>query len=116
MMLEITIVLPAGTPPAGATIDVFIAPSMGGTVFPTPATGTDSAIVIPDPTMLVPLYTIPVLAGGTTLYAEIMSVATALAGGLLPRKFSVVIRNNSGLAFSGSGHAVQYSGVYALTQ
>lgn len=114
-MLEITIVLSGGSPPAGAYIGVFIAPSVGGTLFPTPATGTNLAITIPDPTLLIPLGQIPVSVGGVTLHVEFTSVATALAGGLLPRKWSVIIQNKSGVAFTGSGHVVQYGGVYALT-
>lgn len=114
VMLEIAIVLPAGSPPAGATIDVFVAPSVG-TSFPTPATGANGAITIPSDTMLTALYQIPVTVGGITIHAEIMSVATSMAGGLLPPRYSIIVRNNSGLTFAASGHTVQYKGVYALT-
>jgi hypothetical protein len=114
--LELTIVLAnSGTIDPNGTINVYIAPSVGGTVWPSPATGANSSIS--GLALVTPIAQIPTgqFSLSATVKFVITSIATALAGGMLPQHYSIIIENKTGVAFASAGHTISYGGVWALT-
>lgn len=111
--LYVAVTLAAGTPSGG--IDVYLYASADGTNFDENVTGSDASITPRTPTNLVLLGRIATeTAGGLTYKKSFLSIALAF-GGVLPRKWGIVLVNNSGLALAGSGNAVSYSGIHAQT-
>lgn len=111
--LYVAVTLAAGTPSGG--IDVYMYASADGTNFDENVTGSDAAITPRSPSNLVLLGRIQTeTAGGLVWKKSFLSIALAF-GGVLPRKWGIVIVNNTGLAFAGSGNAVSYSGIHATT-
>lgn len=114
-LVQVKIKLAAGSPANDKQVYVFAAGSEDGTQYTDNATGADAAITMRDPTNLRPIGVIPTPdSGGLTYIGSPMSVAAAF-GGVLPRKWSIVIRNFTGLALTGTpaDHAVTYTGVTA---
>src|SRR4051794_35561443 len=103
VQLAVACKLDIGTPPDPHNnfINVFLAASVDGTNLTDNATGNDGIIVLRNPTNLIPLGTIYTPdAGAITYRAAYPSIAAAFGGGVLPLKFSVIIVNNTGIAFA----------------
>lgn len=112
-ILQVRGKLVAGSPTSGGAIYVYVAGSEDGTQWTDNATGADAALTQRDPTNLRLLGVIPTPdSGGLAYVSSPMSVAAAF-GGVLPRKWSVIVRNFTGLAFTATpaDHAVTYTGV-----
>ena len=91
-------------------IRVYVYGSEDGTVYEDPATGTDAAITLEDPPVMRIALVIPVPTS-SKVYEAVFSVAAAF-GGVLPRKWGVVVDNQSGAALAASNNSASYTGVY----
>lgn len=85
--------------------------SEDGTNYTHPATGSDAAITLTDPTHMALIGIVPLLAQSTAYKGGPFSVAKAF-GGILPPKWGIIVRNYSGIALAASGSSVTWSGVY----
>jgi hypothetical protein len=109
--------LQAGTPANDKAIYVFAYGSEDGTNYTDNATGSDAAVTMRDPTNL---RLIGVIAcpdsGGLTYKGGPFSVAQAF-GGILPRKWGIVLRNYTGVTLSATegDHAYSYTGIHYQT-
>lgn len=106
--------LAAGTPANDKAIYVYAYGSEDGTNYDDPATGADAAITLRDPTNLRLIGVINTPDSGALSYKKTFSVAQAF-GGILPRKWGIVVRNYTGVAFDSTGCSASYSGVYATS-
>lgn len=110
-MLYVAVTLAAGTPVDG--IDVYLYASEDGTNYDENVTGTDAAITPRTPTNLVLLGRIQTATAGALTYKKAFLSIAAAFGGVLPRKWGVVITNQSGLALAATGNTVSYTGINA---
>lgn len=106
-------VVTTGTSPvAGNTISIFVSGSDGTTARPGNLTGTDSTITpAGEQTQFVLAAVIPVDATNNHAYEYFIGGLAALFGGMMPKKFSVIILNSSGAALNATGgnHSLFYT-------
>lgn len=113
-MVVADIKLATGTPAGDQCLYFFAFASEDGTNYTDNAGGTDAAITLRVPSNLRPLgVTYVPTSGGLTYKSAPMSVAAAF-GGILPRKWGIVVYNQSGVALDATGgnHSVRYTGIY----
>jgi len=113
-MVQVKIALQAGTPAVDKAVYVYAYGSEDGTTYTDNATGTDANITLRNPPVakLIGIIPCPDL-GGLTYESNPMSVAKAFDW-ILPRKWGVIVRNNTNVTFSvtAGDHAVKYTGQY----
>lgn len=112
-MVQLSIALQAGTPSNDQLINVWFYGSENGSNYTDNATGSNAAITLRNPTNLRGPFIISTpTAGGLTYRAVIGSVA-AYFGGVLPRRWGIVVENRTGIAFNATegNHAKSYSGI-----
>lgn len=111
-LVTVTVTLASGTPASDKAVYVYAAGSEDGTNFTDNASGSDAAITLRSPTnlRLIGVFSTPD-SGGLTYVGGPFSVAKVFDG-ILPRKWSVVAQNKTGLALAGSGNSITYSGVF----
>lgn len=99
-----------GDPTGEKCAYVYAYGSEDGTNYTDNATGSDASITLRDPTNLkvVAMVNMP---SGLTTYKVVFSIAQAF-GGILPRKWGIVVRLSCGIALSSSGNSASYSGIY----
>lgn len=117
VIVNVTVKLQTGTPSGDKAVYVYVYGSEDGTNYTDNATGSDANITLRLPTNLRPLGVITTPdAGGLTYKSGPMSVAAAF-GGAIPRKWGIVVRNESGVTLSATegDHAKTYTGVYYNT-
>lgn len=87
--------------------------SEDGTIFTDPATGSDANISLPAPTNMRLVGVIFCPSTATVYEGPPMSMAMAF-GGILPRKWGIVVRNYTGqnLDATEGTHSYSYTGVY----
>jgi hypothetical protein len=112
-LVQVKVTLIAGTIGGDQAVYVYVAGSSDGTIWPDAVTGLDAIITINNPTQL---------RLGTVIYTPTQSLAyisspfsvASLFGGVMPMKWSIVVRNFSGIALSGTegNMTKQYNGVY----
>lgn len=87
--------------------------SEDGTNYSGNVTGSDAAITLDDPTPLKLVQVIPMPTAGTSdkIYKAVFSIGQAF-GGVLPRKWGIVVRNYCGINLAASGNSASYSGIY----
>ena len=90
---------------------IYVYGSEDGTNYTDNATGSDAAITLRDPTNLRLAAVISIPTQSLT-YKVVFSIAK-LFGGVMPRKWGIVVRNYCGIAFDSSGCSASYSGIYA---
>lgn len=108
-ILNVSATLVAGTPSNG--INVYVAGSEDGTLWPDGLGATDAAYTMRSPTNLAlvrPIWT--ATAGGLVWTMQPTGIAQFF-GGVMPRKWLIVVQNSSGLAFAGSGCSASYTGI-----
>lgn len=112
-LVSVTAKLATGTPAGDKALYVYAYGSEDGTNYGDNATGTDAAITLRSPTNLrvVGVISAPD-SGGLTYKGQPMSVAAAF-GGVLPRKWGIVLLNATGVALSATGgdHSVKFTGI-----
>ena len=99
-----------GTVAAPKEVRVYVVGSEDGTIYEDPATGSDAAITLEDPPVTKLARVIPVPTSSKT-YEALFSVAQCF-GGVMPRKWSIIIDNQTGAALAASGNSASYTGVY----
>lgn len=113
-MVYLACKLQAGTPGVDKTIYVFAYGSEDGTNYTDNATGSDAAVTMRDPTNLRLIGTIACPdSGGLTYKGGPFSVAQAF-GGIMPRKWGIVVRNYTNVTFSATegDHTKSYTGIH----
>jgi hypothetical protein len=113
-LVRVHVKLQTGSPASEKAIYVYAYGSEDGTNYTDNATGSDAAITLRVPTNLRLIGTIAAPdSGGLTYKSHPFSVAPAF-GGILPRKWGIVVQNKTNIAFSATegDHAKAYSGVY----
>jgi len=113
--VQLAIKLAAGSPAGAKAIYVYAYASADGTNYDDNATGSDNAITLRSPTNFKLVKTINTPdSGGLTYKAVVPSIAAAFAG-ILPKKWGIVIENQSGVALSNTegDHTKQYVGIYS---
>lgn len=116
-LISLDIKLATGTPASDKAIYVYAYGSEDGTNYTDNATGSDAAITLRSPTNLKLIGVISTPdSGGLTYKSHPMSMAAAF-GGILPRRWGIVVENKTGLAFSSTegDHAKRHTGVYATS-
>lgn len=108
--------LAAGSPTGQKALNVYVYATVDAASpkYPDVVTGADAAITLTSPTNLKLLGSIQAPAsGGLTYKGSPWSVAQAF-GGVLPKKWGIVIENQTGLALTGTegDHTKTYQGVY----
>jgi hypothetical protein len=107
--------LQAGSPASDKAIYVYAYGSEDGTNYGDNVTGSDAAVTLRSPTNLRLIGVIAVPDSGALTYkSHPMSVAAAF-GGVLPRKWGIVVQNATNVTLSATegDHAKSYTGVYA---
>jgi hypothetical protein len=111
-LVQVVVKLAAGTPSADRTVYVYAYGSEDGTIFTDNATGTDAAITLTDPPNVKLIGTIRCPAAGALTYeSQPMSVAKAFDW-IMPRKWGIIVRNNTNVALDTTGSAAKYTGIY----
>lgn len=103
-----------GTVAGEKRVLVYAYGSEDGSTYPDTITGSDAGVTLENPTVLTPAATIPVPSNSKTYESDVFSIAR-LYGGILPRKWGLLVVNKSGAALSGSGNAVSYTTVTLTT-
>lgn len=117
VLVYLAIKLQTGTPSSEKAVYVYVYGSEDGTNYTDNATGSDANITLRAPSNLRPLGVIATPdAGGLTYKSGPMSLAAAF-GGVIPRKWGIVVLNSTGVTFSATegDHAKSYTGVYYQT-
>jgi len=104
--------LAAGSPAGAKALYVYAYGSEDGTNYTDNATGADAAITLRSPTNLRLIGAISAPdSGALSFKSHPMSIAAAF-GGVMPRKWGIVLSNQSGVALDSSANSASYSGVY----
>ena len=88
--------------------------SEDGSTYPDPLTGSDAAASLENPTVVTLACVIPTPSNSKTYESDAFSIAR-LYGGIVPRKWGLVVVNRSGAALSGSGNTASFTGVTLTT-
>ena len=106
--------LQSGSPANDKAIYIFAYGSEDGTNYTDNATGSDAAVTMRDPTnlRLIGIISTPD-SGALTYKGGPFSVAQAF-GGLMPRKWGIVVRNYTGVTFDATegNHTKTYTGIH----
>lgn len=100
------------TATAGNVFTIFVSGSDGTTARPGNLTGTDSTITpAGEQTQFEIARVVPVDATANHVYEFFIGGLAALFGGTMPKKFSVIVLNNTGAALNatGSNHDIEYT-------
>ena len=112
-MVYVAAELITGTPASDKQVNVYAYGSEDGTNYTDNATGADTTLTLRSPTNLRLMGVIAMPdSGGLQYKGGPWSVASAF-GGILPRKWGIVVENRTSLAFESSGCSASYTGVYA---
>lgn len=113
-LVAVTIKLQAGSPSSDKAVYVYAAGSTDASTWPDAVTGSDAGITLNNPTQLRLLGVIFAPTSAGTFKSEPLSVASVF-GGVLPPKWSIVLLNKTGIAFSATegDHVKLYTGIAA---
>jgi hypothetical protein len=117
-LVYVALKLQTGTPSSDKATFVYAYGSEDGTNYTDNATGSDAAITLRDPTNLRHIGTISMPdVGALTYKSHPMSIAAAF-GGIMPRKWGIVIQNRSGVSYSTveGDHTKTYTGISGLIE
>lgn len=112
-ILSLIVKLQAGTPSGQKAINIYAYGSEDGTNFGDNATGSDANITLRVPTNLRYVGSIQCPDSGALTYkSNPISVGRAF-GGVLPRKWGIVVENQTGVTFSATegDHTKSYTGI-----
>ena len=108
----VTAIISTGTVSSPVSVNVYVSGSEDGTNYDQDSAvmgASDAAYTIDSPTNL-RLAAVINTSTSSKVYNKVFSVAQ-LFGGVMPRKWTVVVVNNSGGALAGSGNSMSYSGI-----
>lgn len=108
MMLELKVTLAVAAP--GGVVQVYLARSLDGVVWPDVVTGADGAITIAAAANLQHLGYITCGAGVGPFYGIFDTTSGPNAALSLPPYLAIIVVNESGQAFAGSGCGLRYMG------
>lgn len=115
VIVQLTCQLQAGSPANEKAIYIWAYGSEDGTDYTDNATGSDAAVTLraPHNFKLIGVINCPD-AGGLAYKSHPMSIAQAF-GGVMPRKWGIVVENQTGITFHATegNHDKHYSGIYA---
>lgn len=102
-----------GTPASEQAIYVYAYGSEDGTNYNDNATGSDAALTFRNPSNmpLIGRIEVPAAVTGGATFKGVFSVAAAF-GGVLPRKWGIVVKNSTNLSLAASGNSASYTGIY----
>jgi hypothetical protein len=112
-IVQVKVALQSGTPANDKAVYVYAYGSEDGSTYTDNATGSDAAITLRAPTNLRVIGVIECPDSGALTYeSSPMSVAPVF-GGILPRKWGIVVRNYTGVALSATegDHSYKYTGI-----
>ena len=117
-LVHVEIGVGAITPSASTTVSIYAFGSEDGTSYPGGASSTEvlgggngAVTLSANGNNLKFLGVIQAHTASIVIKSEPMSIAAAF-GGIMPRKYGLVIQNNTGANLAGSGHAAKYSEIY----
>lgn len=112
-LVYLAVKLQTGTPSADKAVYVYAYGSEDGTNYTDNATGSDAAVTMRSPTNLRLLGVINTPDSGALTYKGVFPVAVAF-GGILPRKWGIVVQNVTGIALDATegNHTKSYTGLY----
>ena len=112
-MVQLNIQLATGTPGNDRLINVWFYGSENGINYTDNATGSDSALTLRAPTNLRGPYIIATPDSGGLVYRAVIGSIAAYFGGVLPRRWGIVVQNRTGIAFDGTetNHVKSYTGI-----
>lgn len=117
-LVRLRISVGAITPSASTNIIIYCYGSEDGTNFEGPTTGaterlagTDSAITLGSSSNNLRFLGTINCHTASLIYDKMFNIAAAF-GGTLPRKWAIVIQNQTGVALASSGHSINYTEVY----
>jgi hypothetical protein len=118
VLVQLSVKLSTGTPSGEKVIYVYVFGSEDGTRLTDNVSGTDGTITLREPTnlrLLGAIYTPD--AGGLTYVSNPMSLLAAFGGLTIPRKWGIVVQNQTGVTFSGTegDHQKTYTGIRLQT-
>lgn len=113
-------IITGGTTPAGAgLLSVFVSGSDGTTTRPGNLSGTDAVVTVAgEQTQWVLAAVIPMDTTSNHAYEFFIGSIAALFGGVMPKKFSVIVLNGSSVALNATGgnHVLAYTPIkYTFT-
>jgi hypothetical protein len=112
-LVTVILTIGTGTPANDKAAYIYAYGSEDGTNYTDNATGSDAAITLNDPTNLRLVHVIAMPTASLT-YKVVFSIAAAF-GGVLPRKWGIVVRNYCGITLAASNNSASYSGIYATS-
>ena len=115
VMVQLAVKMGSGTPAGANRFRVYLYGSEDGTTYPDVITGADAAITPREIGDLILLESIDVNAAGALTYAMDPEAIAKAFGGVMPRKWGIIVLNDTGLAFDSTegNHSKTYTGVYA---
>lgn len=114
--MYVTTIISTGTVSSPVSVNVYVSGSEDGTNFDQDSAvigATDAAYTIDSPTNL-RLAAIINCSTSSKVYNKTFSIAS-LFGGVMPRKWTTVVVNNTGGALAASGNSMSYSGITYTT-
>lgn len=109
-LLYLAIPLASGSPASDKAINVYFYASEDGTNYTDNSGGTDASITLRSPTNFLGPFVIATPASGSVTYKAVIPSVARMFGGIIPRKWGIVVENRTGLAF-GTGSVVTYTGI-----
>lgn len=107
---HVRVSLSAGSVSGSAQALIYAYGSEDGSVYPDPATGSDAGITLENPTVMRLAGVIPTPTSSKVYESDVISIAR-LYGGVLPRKWGLVVVNNTGAALAGSANSASFTGI-----
>jgi hypothetical protein len=112
-LVRVQVKLQTGTPASDLTVYVYAYGSEDGTNYTDNATGSDAAITLRTPPAARLLGTIPTPDSGALTYKSNPFPVARAFGGVMPRKWGIIVLNRTNIAFDTTegNHAYSYTGV-----
>lgn len=112
-IVYLALALQSGTPANDKAIYVYLYGSEDGTNYTDNATGSDAALTLRSPTNLRGPFVVSVPDSGGLTYKVIIPSVAAFFGGVMPRKWGIVVNNFTGVTLSATegNHIKTYTGI-----
>ena len=111
---HVRVTVSVGSVSGSPLVHIYAYGSEDGSVYPDTVTGSDAAVTIEDPTVLRWAIAIPTPTSSKAYESDVISIAR-LYGGVLPRKWGIVVVNMTGAALAGSGNSASFTGIHLVS-